>query len=204
MQHLPRKLTRQDFADALSEVDTYVDVTVDDLMDLTRRADRHARLRHTERLGVARLMQQPVVTVRPDTELAAAARLLMEHRISGLPVVDDDGRLAGIITEADFLRAVGIPSHHPTHSLWQTLETLFAHHDAVVEPEGRVADLMVANVVTVAPADTLHEVVETMKKHRIKRVVVADAECRVVGMITRSDLVRVFFDRLAGSGPARA
>jgi CBS domain-containing membrane protein len=118
------------------------------------------------------------------------------HRISGLPVVDNDGRLRGVITEADFLRTLGVPSHHPTHSLWQTLEAMFRHHSAIQEPAATVAEVMVTDVVTATQAQTLHDVLELMKKNRIKRLVVCDDARRVVGMITRSDLVRVFFDRL--------
>ncbi|MDZ7753502.1 MAG: CBS domain-containing protein [Gammaproteobacteria bacterium] len=192
---------REDFVHALREVDTFMDITPDDLVDLNRRAAAHARVRTTETLLVRDLMHHPVHTVGPETTLAAAAHILVEQRISGLPVVDHEDRLAGIITEADFLRAVGVPSHHPTHNLWQTLENLFIHHDEVREPEGAVAELMVSDVVTVAPDDTLHDVVDAMKRHRIKRVVVVDAGRRVVGMITRSDLVRVFFDRMRGQSP---
>jgi CBS-domain-containing membrane protein len=173
-----------------------MDVTVDDLMEISRKALKYARHRKTEGLTIANLMTRAVVTVSPDTSLAEAAHLLVENRISGLPVVDAQQHLLGVITEADFLRAMGIPSHHPTHSLWQTLEAMFTHQTEIQEPTGKVADLMVQNVVTVRPDQTLHDVIEIMKHNRIKRVVVCDDEGRVLGMVTRSDLVRVFFDRL--------
>ena len=73
---------------------------------------------------------------------------------------------------------------------------MFTHDSEILEPTGTVADLMVENVITVKPEQTLHDVIEIMKHNRIKRVVVVDDEGRVQGMITRSDLVRVFFDRL--------
>ena len=61
-------------------------------------------------------MSQPVRTVHPQTPLADAAHLMVTERISGLPVVDDAGALVGIITEADFLRALGVPAHQPHHN----------------------------------------------------------------------------------------
>jgi CBS domain-containing protein len=109
-------------------------------------------------------------------------------------VVNSDQQLVGMLTEADFLRALGVPSHHPTHSLWQTLEAMFLHPRDIQEPRGLVGELMVTDVVAVTPDQNLHDVLEAMKKHRIKRLVVCDGERRVVGMITRSDLVRLFFD----------
>jgi len=200
MQQRPEtELTREDFANALKEMDTFMDVTVDDLLELNSKAAKYARVRKTENLRIENLMTRSVTTVTADTLLSDAAHLLVTNRISGLPVVDARQRLIGVITEADFLRAMGIPSHHPTHTLWQTLETMFAHPTEIREPTGIVADLMIENVITVKPEQTLHDVVEIMKHNRIKRVVVCDDENRVQGMVTRSDLVRVFFDRIRRS-----
>lgn len=200
MTKTTRGLIREDFVSALAESNTIVDITVDNLMALNTRAERHARFRITGSLRAADLMTRSVVTVGADCSLSEAAHLLVTHRISGLPVVDNDDRLRGVITEADFLRTLGVPSHHPTHSLWQTLEAMFVHHSELREPTGTVAEVMVTDVVTVTPAQTLHDVLELMKKNRIKRLVVCDDAWRVVGMITRSDLVRVFFDRIQPSG----
>ncbi|MGD2113395.1 MAG: CBS domain-containing protein [Gammaproteobacteria bacterium] len=189
---------RTDYQQALQSMDTFIDITVDDLMSLAQRAEQFADRRATEATGVNRVMSQPVHTVRPHTPLTDAAHLMVSKRISGLPVVDDAGHLTGIITEADFLRALGVPAHPPHHSLWQTLESLFSHlthHGALEAPEDAVAEHMVKNVVCVPPDQDLHAVIGTMRRNRVKRVVVCDGERRVLGMVTRSDLVRIFFDR---------
>lgn len=191
---------RQDFANALKEMGTFVDVTLDDLLELNTRAEKYARLRTVGSGEVERVMSRHVVTVKRDCSLAEAAHMLVTHRISGLPVVDDDNRLVGVVTEADLLRAMGLPAHHPTHSLWQTLEAMFTHPVQIPEPTGTVADLMVEQVICVGPHETLHGVLEIMKKNRIKRVIVCDEQRRVVGMVTRSDLIRVFFDKLRRPG----
>lgn len=197
MQKRPETdLTREDFVNALKDMDTFIDVTVEDLLELNSKAAKYARRRRTENLPIDNLMSRDVVTIVPDASLAEAAHLLLTHRISGLPVVDVEQRLLGIITEADFLRAMGMPSQPPTHSLWQTLEAMFTHQPAVREATGTVAELMIENVITVKPGQTLHEAIDIMKHNRIKRVVVCDDDGRVQGMVTRSDLVRVFFDRL--------
>lgn len=188
--------SREDFANALAEMGTFVDVSLDDLLELNARAEKYARLRAAEKGEVERVMSRDVITVKPDTSLTDAAHLLVVHRISGLPVVDEEGRLVGVVTEADLLRAMGLPAQHPTQSLWQTLETLFTHPVQVPEPTGKVADLMVRNVLTVGPHDTLSAVLEVLKKNRVKRVIVCDDQRHVVGMVTRSDLIRVFFQKL--------
>lgn len=189
---------RTDYQQALQSLGTYVDITVDDLLELTRRAEQIARRRATASLTVQQVMTQPVRTVRPRTPIAQAAHLMVRERISGLPVVDDDERLLGLITEADFLRALGVPSPVASHSVWQTLESLFSHlthHDDLETPIDPVELHMIRRVQHVGPEQTVQDVLDVMKSHAVKRVVVCDATQRVVGMVTRSDLVRVFFDR---------
>lgn len=195
---------RAEFQQALQSMGTYIDITVDDLMTLAQRAEQLAGHRETEAIGVARVMSRPVRSVHPQTPLTEAAHLIVSERISGLPVVDDDGRLVGIITEADFLRALGVPAHEPHHNLWQTLESLFshlAHHGELEAPSDPVTAHMIKNVVCVTPEQDLHDVIEVMKRNSVKRVVVCDKEHRVVGMVTRSDLVRLFFDRYTEPRP---
>lgn len=203
--HEPKRPGREDFQKALQSMGTYIDITVDDLMSLTQRAEQLANRRTTEAIGVSRVMSQPVRTVHPQTPLTEAAHLMVNERISGLPVVDDDSRLVGIITEADFLRALGVPAHQPHHTLWQTLESLFSHltrHGELEAPDTPVTEHMVKNVVCVHPEQDLHDVIEVMKRNSVKRVVVCDDERRVLGMVTRSDLVRIFFDRYTRTSPA--
>lgn len=190
------RLTREDFDHALTDMGTYIDVTVDDLMEISTRAHIHASIREKESLLVGRLMTSDLHTVRPETTLSAAAHAMVTMRISGLPVVDQNNKLTGIITEADLLRAIGVPSHHPTHNLWQTLEAMFTHHAEIQSPEGNVASLMTTDIVTIRPEHTLHDALDIMKKNRIKRIIVVNDNREPVGMITRSDLVRVFFDRI--------
>jgi CBS domain-containing protein len=124
-------------------------------------------------------------TVRPDATLAEAAQLLIENRISGLPVVDQDGRLIGLVTEHDFLR-----QHDGARRRW--LDALLA------EPGGQITarelyDRRVVNVMSRGPVsvhvDTpIEEIVDLMHRHRVKRLpVVADG--KVVGIVSRANLL---------------
>jgi CBS domain-containing membrane protein len=203
-QNETQRPRRADFQQALKSMDTYMDITVDDLMTLSQRAEQFANRRASEAIQVSHIMSQPVRSVRPQTPLSEAAHLMVTQRISGLPVVDEAGHLAGIITEADFLRALGVPAHQPHHNLWQTLESLFshlAHHGEPETPDDPVTAHMVKNVVCVHPDQDLHAVIEVMKRNSVKRLVVCDHDRRVVGMVTRSDLVRLFFDRYTEARP---
>ncbi len=192
------KAVREDYERALQSMDTFMDIEVNDLMTLAERAQYFAGQRATESLKVSRIMSHPVLVAREQTTMSDAAHLMVTQRISGLPVVDSDEQLVGIITEADFLRGLGVPAHHPTHNLWQTLESMFghlAHHAELEGPEDPVADHMVRDVVCTSPDHYVDDVLQLMKQHRVKRVLVCNGERHVVGMVTRSDLVRMFFDR---------
>ena len=194
-----QKLQANDFVMALQEMGTYVDVSINDLMHIQKLAEKYSRLRNTESVLVAKLMSQPVVTVKPDSTLSDAAHLLVTHKISGLPVVNDENKLVGIITEADFLSALGVPPRHPGHSVWQTLENIFNQPVQAPESEGLVANLMMKNVITIAPHRSRHHALEKMKQNQIKRLVVCDDAQRVIGMITRSDLISLFFNHFKTS-----
>ena len=191
-----RSLSKEDFENALGEMSGIMDVSVNDLIQITEKARKYAQLRQTEALLVKDLMHHPVHTVHPETELREAAHLLVSARISGLPVVNADNYLLGIITEADFLSAIGLPCHRPTHNLWQTLETMFSRPLELREPSENVGALMTTEVICVRPEQSLHDALELMKSHRVRRLVVVDDKQTPIGMITRSDLVHVFFDRL--------
>lgn len=143
------------------------------------------------------LMTLGAATVRPEASLAEAARTMLDHRISGLPVVDAEGKLVGMITERDFLR-----QDDGGRPRW--IETLLSRSDdvrAARELEARrVEEVMSREVSSVAPDTPIAEVVELMERRRIKRVpVVADG--KVVGIVSRANLLRAL-SRAAESGKA--
>ena len=96
----------EDLRAALREMKVYVDVTEDDLKKIYDIAMRHASERLLSRHVVGEVMQQKVITVRKDTGLEEAARLLSEKDINGVPVVDEAGKVVGMISRADIIRAL--------------------------------------------------------------------------------------------------
>lgn len=173
-----------------------MDISVDDLMTVTRTAERLAHQHTREARRIAEVMTTPVQVVHPDSPLSAAARLMMTHRISGLPVVDPDGRAVGILSETDFLRALGVPGAHARYGTWRRIKGAFAR---LLKPpqeqdgDDRVADYMSREVVCTDPDQDLHQVLDLMRRHRVGRVLVCDGDGRCVGVVTRADLLPVFF-----------
>lgn len=155
-------------------------------------------------MNVADVMTRPVISVTPQTPIAEVARLMLQHRISGLPVVDRDGAVVGIITEGDLLRRAetGTQRRHPR---W--LEFLVApgrlareYADANARKAGEV---MTEDVASVAPGDTLDAVVRLMEGRRIKRLPVID-NGRLVGIVSRANLVRALVHQLPAAGAEMA
>lgn len=195
---------REDYERALQSMDTFVDIDADDLMTLAQRAEQFAGQRATEALAIGQIMGHPVQVVRPHTPMSEAAHLLVTERIGGLPVVDDNNRLVGIITEADFLRTLGVPARHPSHTLWHTLESLVSHlgHHAQPErPDDPVSDHMSRELICISPHQNLHDALGLMKRHGVRRLLVCEPQRQVIGVVTRSDLVRAFFDRYTKRPP---
>jgi len=128
---------------------------------------------------VREVMTSPAVTVGPGATLKQAVRLLDEHRISAMPVVDQAGHLVGVVSEADVLRE-SMPLDHRAHGL-------------LVEISGPPTHLAVADVMTnlsmsVSPADDVSDVVELLVDTQVKSLPVVAAG-RVVGMVSRQDVI---------------
>jgi CBS domain-containing protein len=135
------------------------------------------------------IMTSPVVSVEPDAPVLQAIRIMLQRRISGLPVINDGGRPVGIVTEGDFLRRIetGTERRRPR---W--LEFLIGPGrlaDEYTRSHGRkVHEVMTPDPVTVSEDTPLDEIVALMEKRQIKRVPVLRGQ-QIVGIITRANLL---------------
>jgi len=142
------------------------------------------------------IMSRSLLAVREEAPLEQAVRLMIDNRISGLPVLDAAGRAVGILTEGDLLRRVetGTEGKRPG---W--LEMIFAPGrlaDDYIRTHGRrVAEVMTPDVLTVDAAAPLDEVAHTMRSKRVKRLPVTRGGL-VVGIVSRADLVKVLAEKL--------
>jgi CBS domain-containing protein len=145
------------------------------------------------------VMTHPVLAVDPDTPLAQAVRLMIDHRISGLPVTASDGHIVGMLTEGDLLRRVEIETEGRKPGWLSSF--LMPEREAakyVLTHGRRVSEVMTADVITVTEETSLSVIVTLMQKHHIKRVPVA-ADGKLVGVVSRADLVRKLGEALSAS-----
>jgi CBS domain-containing protein len=141
-------------------------------------------------MRVRDLMTTNVLTVRSSTQLKDAAALLAEHRISGLPVVDDEGHVLGVLSEGDILYKETGTKDKPG----------FFDRLLSVPPTGldlklaarTVGEAMSVPAVTIRPRRPVTQAATTMIEKGVNRLPVIDDEDRLIGIITRADLVRAF------------
>ena len=147
-------------------------------------------------------MTRRVIAVAPDQSIVVAAKMMLDHKISGLPVVDEARHVAGIISEHDLLRS-GESDRGERRPHW--LQLMIEREGLVDETarfhDRKVGDVMTPNPVTVAPTASLREACRLIEQHRIKRLpVVQDGE--LVGIIARADLVRALSQTAGNAVPA--
>jgi CBS domain-containing protein len=145
------------------------------------------------------LMTTGAARIRPDAPLADAVRLMVEHRISGLPVVDAGDKLVGIITEGDFLRPDDGNMPHVLDILAGGATTVAGDLRS-----RRVEELMTRDPVAIAVETPLEEVVALMNRHKVKRLPVL-TQGKVVGIVSRANLLLALLRRLqSDAGPKRS
>jgi CBS-domain-containing membrane protein len=137
------------------------------------------------------VMVSPVITTTPSASVREVAQVLLQNRISGLPVIDDTGKLVGVVSEGDLMRRADLGTER--HRSWW-LATLFAEEESlaveyVKQHSKKVADLMTKRIVTASPDASLNEIAGLLERHSIKRVPIVENGA-LVGIVTRANLIQ--------------
>lgn len=146
------------------------------------------------------VMVRDVVTAKPDDDVAEAVKLLAEHDISALPVVDDDENVVGVISEADLLHReeIGTEKQRPWWLEAVTPATTLAEEFA--KSHGRRVEEVMSTEVIYASEDTpLGEIATLLERHRIKRVPIL-RDGKLVGVVSRSNLIQALASSQAQTG----
>jgi CBS domain-containing protein len=147
-----------------------------------------------DELKVQEIMTTGVITVAPDTTVGELADILAKNKISGAPVVDNGGRVLGMVSEADIILQ-DADLHFPYYI--QFLESVI-YLQSVHKFEERfrkafgskVTEVMSDEVVTVPPDATVRDVATLMADRNVNRLPVTDQDGRLLGIVTRGDIVR--------------
>ena len=141
-------------------------------------------------LRAADVMTTEVFSVAPDTPIRDVARLMSTKHISGVPVIDRERRIVGIVSEGDLIRHAALVGEQRP-SWWSTAFTSASAlaHDYVKTHGRTAAEVMTAPVITVALTDSVAQCANILDQYRLKRVLVVE-NGSLVGIVTRSDLLK--------------
>ena len=146
------------------------------------------------------VMTTRVITVTPETTVLDAAKLFVENRISGAPVVSADGSVVGVLSEGDLLRRVEIGTDGAHRTSWLDFFTDSDAQAYVKSHAVRVADVMTADVIAVDGDTPLAEIAALLESHGIKRVPVL-RERKLEGIVSRANLLQAFASSSAAGTP---
>lgn len=185
---VPVDISDEDVYEAMKDIPGYLDITPGDFKDVYTRAYQHALRRLIRSVTAADVMTIQVTSVRRDTPLKEVAEIMAKKGISGVPVVEGEGRVVGMISEKDFLGSMG-----------SSLETTFMEVVArCLQGKGCLAvpirakaagDIMTSPPVTVTEQTPLMDVAQILSERKINRVPVLDGEGKMVGIVSRADVV---------------
>ncbi len=150
---------------------------------------------------VKELMKTDVIVFKPSDTIRDVAKTLRAHRIGGAPVIDDQRKVVGIISEADIMKltaTVPFPDIDPLNpfpvfsltSYMNKVKRIPDEIDALFE--GSVKDVMSKKPVTVSPDDSISDAARLMHKHDFNRLPVVDEAGKLVGLVARNDIIGVF------------
>jgi CBS domain-containing protein len=151
-------------------------------------------------LTVKDIMKTEVVTVGPDTSVQELTDLLAENKISGVPVVDANRTVVGIVTDSDVILQdadLHFPYYIPFLDSVIYLESFHTFRERYRKVFGsKVSEIMSSEVITISPDASIHEAATLMADRKVNRLPVTDKR-RLVGLITRSDIVQAIAEHRA-------
>ncbi|MFE1443513.1 CBS domain-containing protein [Streptomyces sp. NPDC058739] len=142
---------------------------------------------------VGEVMTREVVEAHRETPFKSVAQLLYRNRISGLPVVDGDDKVVGVISETDLIRCQAARAAHGRARRTRIPPLRrSARRGAALARATTAQDLMTSPAITVHPEQRVADAARMMERHGVERLPVVDEEDRLIGIATRRDLLRVF------------
>ena len=185
----PLDMSDDDILKAMRNISGYLDITPGDFKEIYRFAYRHAVERIRSLLKAKDVMTTEIVFVKKETPLENVAEIMDRQGISGVPVIDDDNTVAGVISEKDFLFHMGDKKK-------QSFMGVVAHY---LKSKGCVAlsmhkqkakDIMTSPAITVTEHTTVSEIANMLTQKNINRLPVTDPDRKLIGIVTRTDIVR--------------
>ena len=187
----PMDLTDEDVLKAMKGIPGYLDITPGDFKEIYSFAYRHAVERQIHSTRAKDAMTREVVFVNRTTPLKDVADILNRNDISGLPVVDDENKVVGIISEKDFLFSMGTKE---TRTFMGVVAHCLKNKGcvAISMQKQKAKDIMSFPAVTVSENTLVSEIAGIFTEKKINRTPVTDSNNILIGIVTRTDIVKSY------------
>ncbi|AVQ99165.1 CBS domain-containing protein [Oceanobacillus iheyensis] len=149
-------------------------------------------------MKIEEFMIRDVISVNKETTIKQLLEKLVQNKITGVPVVDEEGKLLGMVTDGDVIRHIQ-PKGRTVYDIFSLI--LVSEQTDLTERlsyslNRPVKEIMQKNVFTVTPKSPIDEAMDVFSKHHIKKIPVVNPASRVIGVISRGDLIRYITTQL--------
>jgi CBS domain-containing membrane protein len=191
IQSIPVEISEQDVIEAMKAISGYLDITPGDFKEVYQAAYALAVKRLLTSLKAADLMTKPVQLVGQEMDLVKAAALLAEKQISGAPVVDQEGKIVGVVSEKDFLKEMGFGA---TPSFMKIATHCLNNKGCMIGNlrNRTIGDIMTKPPITGIPEMTIGEISALFVDRQINRLPIVGVDGRPIGIVTRTDLAHSY------------
>ncbi|MFH0267152.1 HPP family protein [Vibrio rumoiensis] len=183
-------LQSEDLMQAINSFDSVLAVSQEELESIYQQAQKLAYQRRSGEILSRDIMSSDVITASADMPLGMAWKILHKHKISMLPVVNEERELLGVISSVDFLKNLSVPSYA---GLLKHLNRMLVKCKHRKEVNNKVKDLMVTDVIAVKDTDHIVALVPLLSDIGLHHIPVLDAEQKLCGIITQSDLIGALY-----------
>jgi CBS-domain-containing membrane protein len=175
----------------MKDIQGYIDISPGDFKEVFQVAYRHAVQRIRDSLRAADIMTRPVHCVGLEMDLVQAAAFMADKCISGAPVADAEGRIAGVVSEKDFLARMGLGK---SVSFMQIIAHCLTNKGCMVTNLRNhfIRDIMTTPAVTAGAEMTVGAISTLFIDKQINRLPIVDTDGRIIGIVTRADLVQSY------------
>lgn len=182
------EISDKDIYEAMKDIPGYLDITTGDFKELYRLTYRHTLKRISQSVKARDIMTAEVVAVKRETPIKEVAKLMAEQGVSGVPVIEENRKVAGVISEKDFLYRMGGKS---ARSFMGVVAKCLKGKGCVAIPirAKGAEDIMTSPAVTVNEETTLLDITTIFKERKINRVPVVDRNGCLVGIVSREDII---------------
>ncbi len=186
---LEAEISDEDIFEAMKDISGYLDITPGDFKEVYQMAYRHAMSRIVSSVKAKDVMTTKVFSVKPDTPVEETAELLAQNSISGVPVIEENGKVAGIISEKDFLSGLGLEN---AKTIMGVISNCLKNKGclAISISTKKAGDIMTSPAITVLENTAVSDIAVIFTKNNINRVPVTDSEGNLIGIVSRADILR--------------